>query len=292
MDSSRATGVVLGIDVGFSNRARTTCFCTLEWNQSVAAFQFRLTNSDADARRRAVVELVGTRELLGVAVDGPLTRGLRLVTHYRSAEALLSRGVLQKRGKPGQTSAPVGQKLHAHATQLAKVTLECAMIAPSTQCDAIHTSCMVEAFPNMFLAALVDEHALPSLSRDASDRYWELLVDKSDRLLTLLAHLLPNRQLHNDLHGITDHEQRAGVVCALTALSVAMHDYVCVGDAEDGHIVLPPRSMWGSSLHGPGAWLDAALQANLPAVRQAREGYLNHRSATIIFNSPIDERNG
>ncbi len=292
MDSCRANGTVLGIDVGFSDRARTTCFCTLEWNQSVAALQFRLTNSDAEARRRALVDLVGDRALLGVAVDGPLTRGLRLVTHYRSAEALLSRGVLQKRGKPGQTSAPIGQKLHRHATQLANLTLECATIASSTNGGAIHENCIVEAFPNMFLAALVDERALPTLARDATDRYWDVLVDKSDRLLTLLAHLLPNRHLQNDLRRITDHEQRAGVVCALTALSVAMRDYVCVGDAEDGHIVLPPRSMWGSSLRGPGAWLDAALQANLPAVRQARKGHLNHRSATITFTSPTDERNG
>ena len=65
-------------------------------------------------------ELVRRRELAGVALDGPLTRGLRLVRHYRAAEAILSRGPLQKRGKPGPTSAPMGQKLHEHATKLAK----------------------------------------------------------------------------------------------------------------------------------------------------------------------------
>lgn len=286
MHTGCTTGIVLGIDVGFSETARTTCFCTLEWNHVVAAFRFGVTISDAEARRRALIELVGSRELLAVAVDGPLTRGLRLVAHYRSAEALLSRGVLQKRGKPGQTSAPVGQKLHFHATQLAELALECVRIAASAHGDAIHAKCIVEAFPNMYLAALIDEHALPPLKRDATDRYWEVLVHKSDRLLRVLAHLLPRRHLQNELRSIADHEQRAGVICALTALSVAMREYVCVGDSEDGDIVLPPRAMWGAGVRAPGAWLEAELRANLPAVRQARKAHMNHKRARIIVNCP------
>lgn len=95
-----ATGAVLGIDVGFSALARTTCFCILEWHRSLATFRFGVARSDTGERRSALVDLVGHRLLLGVAVDGPLTRGLRLVSHYRAAEAILSRGVLQKRGKP------------------------------------------------------------------------------------------------------------------------------------------------------------------------------------------------
>ena len=44
----------------------------------------------------------------------------------------MSRGVLQRRGKPGQTSAGVGQQLHEHAMSLAKLVLEVAELSPST----------------------------------------------------------------------------------------------------------------------------------------------------------------
>jgi hypothetical protein len=100
--------------------------------------------------------------LAAVAIDGPLTRGLRRVTNYRVADALLSGGAFQKRGKPGQTSSPVGQKLHDHATRLAELVLECAArevfsIAPAAHIEPIHETALVESFPNLFLGALIDD---------------------------------------------------------------------------------------------------------------------------------------
>ena len=38
---------------------------------------------------------------------------------------------------------------------------------------------------------------------------------------------------------LTDHDERAAFVCALTALCVAANDYTAVGD-HDGWIILPP----------------------------------------------------
>src|SRR5205814_1026630 len=103
------TGSILGIDVGFSSSRRTTCFCVLDWTHTTASFSFERVRSDPEERRAALIRIVGNRYLCAVGVDGPLTKGLRLVPHYRAAEALLSRGVFQKRGKPGQTSSPTGQ---------------------------------------------------------------------------------------------------------------------------------------------------------------------------------------
>ena len=118
------TGAVLGIDVGFSERRDTTCLCLFEWSEALVKLRFKKVGTCADARSAALISLIQNPiHLAAVAIDGPLTRGLRIVPHYRSAEALLSRGVFQKRGKPGQTSSPTGQTLHWHATQLANIVL-------------------------------------------------------------------------------------------------------------------------------------------------------------------------
>src|SRR5207253_396107 len=97
------------------------------------------TTNDQGQRRSALKEVIEVNPLLGVAIDGPLTHGLRLIPHYRVADALLSRGAFQKRGKPGQTSSPVGQQLHRHATDLANLALQLALIAPSTHVEPIHS---------------------------------------------------------------------------------------------------------------------------------------------------------
>jgi len=94
---------------------------------------------------------VNDRRVAGVALDGPLAKGLRLISHYRAAEAILSRGVLQKRGKPGQTSAPVGQKLHAHASELAALIVQQVRVDSATHCNPIARERVVEAFPNIYL---------------------------------------------------------------------------------------------------------------------------------------------
>ncbi|MGL4727379.1 MAG: hypothetical protein ACRCWO_01355, partial [Bosea sp. (in: a-proteobacteria)] len=43
------------------------------------------------------------------------------------------------------------------------------------------------------------------------------------------------------LEAITNHDDRAGLVCAITALAVAADDYTAVGD-NNGWMILPPWS--------------------------------------------------
>src|SRR5438105_1458510 len=119
------TGAVLGIDVGFSERRDMTCLCLLEWSDKLARLTLRRVGPDSHARSAALTSLIRRpMHLAAMAIDGPLTRGLRIVSHYTAADALLSRGVFQKRGKQGQTSSPTGQKLHRHASQLATLVLD------------------------------------------------------------------------------------------------------------------------------------------------------------------------
>jgi hypothetical protein len=274
-------GLVLGVDVGFSPKQRSTCFCTLSWDRVSALLDFRLTTCDPSERRDALDTIVEGRRLAGVALDGPLANGLRHVSHYRSAEAILSRGILQKRGKPGQTSAPVGQELHGHATELAALVVRRIQVDSATHVDPIVRERVVEAFPNMYLAALVNERDLHPLARNASDVYWRSLVETSSKLAYHIDQLLPGRSLDADLASITDHDHRAGVVCALTALSVTLDRHVAVGDAVDGDIMLPAEADWGSSAAAAGSWLEPVLRTNLSAVRAGEPANGNFKNARI-----------
>ncbi|CAN5472047.1 hypothetical protein BH11PLA2_BH11PLA2_46610 [soil metagenome] len=242
------TGSVLGVDVGYSPKKATTCFCVLRWSQSLIEFKFELVGVDPSERCKKLKSILSQDESLdAAAIDGPLTHGLTSITHYRATEALLSRGVLQKRGKPGQTSSPTGLKLHQHANELARIVLAENKLANANHFQAIHEKRLVEAFPNLFLAAIINESNLPLLKRDASDRYWEYVTQQSSILINLINFLLPGRQLLCPLQNYQHHDHRAGVICALTALSVVSGHHISAGDPSDGDIVLPPLSVWGTN---------------------------------------------
>ncbi|HXM69265.1 MAG TPA: hypothetical protein VN911_21240 [Candidatus Acidoferrum sp.] len=278
-------GAVLGIDVGFAEHRQTSCLCLLEWSDERVRLTFKKVGTNLQARSLAISNMFCVpTHLAAVAIDGPLTRGLRHVLHYRAAEALLSRGVFQKRGKPGQTSSPTGQKLHQHATQFAKLVLSEAKngrvsVAHSTHIEPIDEAAIVEAFPNQFLASLIDEDTLPVLHRDASDRYWEQLT-AGDSLSKLLAALLPNRRFGCRPKDIYDHDERAATVCALTGLAVATELAVGVGDPEDGDIFLPPATLWGAARSGTRPWVEVALRANIPLLRTGAQ-IANHLKARV-----------
>ena len=279
-------GTVLGIDVGFSEHRDTTCLCLLQWSSNLARLDFRKVGTDASARSAALASLIPSPvRLAAVAIDGPLTRGLRIVPHYRAPDALLSRGVFQKRGKPGQTSSPTGQKLHFHATELAKLVLAEARsglfsIAPATHIEPISEFAVVEAFPNQFLAALRNERRLPPLHRDASDRYWECLT-ATNGVNQFLAEMLANCRFEIPPDQIFDHDERAAVVCALTALAVAGGVGVGVGDPDDGDIFLPPARLWGAATSDIVPWVEVALRDGIAAVQRARTSPANHANARV-----------
>lgn len=270
-----AAGAVLGIDVGFSETSRSTAFCLLLWDSTGVELRLARTTADAEERRSALrVLLAGHLRPLTVALDGPLTRGLAPVRHYRAAEALLSQGVFQKRGKPGQTSSPTGLRLHRHATSIAELVLQAestgvCRLAPAGHFEPIHDRAIVEAFPNQFLAALLPEANLPTLRRDASDRYWEACVSLG-RFRDLFECLLPGRAFQAPLSAYTNHDDRAAIVCAMTGLSVVAGKAVGVGDAVDGDIMLPPLECWGAARDAEGPWIGHALRASLVKVRRRR----------------------
>ena len=227
--------------------------------------------------------------LVGVGIDGPLARNLNKVNRYRSADALLSRGHFQRRGKPGPTNSPTGRDLHAHATKLAMLVLNLQSegyfdLQDADHPDHIHEACILEVFPTSFLAVLLtdadhtavaDQYAHSKVPRGMkSDKFWEKAIEM--RALQCLVQTLTGFKPEG-LESIKDHDHRAAFICALAALCVAKNQYVAVGDPEDGHIVLPPILQ---------PWAEDSLRKNVGSVRKLGK-YSNHDMAQVILNGSL-----
>ena len=292
-DQNGGVQYALGIDVGYSKRRRSTGLCLLEVTPTSIRWQCLNTGTAEDQRLKDLRNLVPCgAHLLGVGIDGPLTPGLRVVPHYRSSDALLTRGVFAKRGKPGATSAPSGQQLHLHATLLAKLVLQLQdeahlTLAQSTHPNPVHPSRILEVFPNAFLSVLladVDFCNRP-LHRNASDVFWEVAVREESYLENLFKALTPGRRLAKPLESVTDHDHRAALLCALAVLCAAQNRYVLSGDPVDGDIILPPHEFWGKGPKGISEpWAENALRQSVKAVRLNLKKFPNHEKARVLRN--------
>ncbi len=158
-------------------------------------------------------------------------------------ERLLTQQLQVRIGKPGQSSSPLGKLLNSHANACTKIILETGMVRDAVHDHAIHKSGVVEAFPSSFLGVLIEEPEHLSVNRASRSDNFYCYLARSGSLLKLVQRLLPGRGLATGFEIVTHHDERAAVVCALTALCVTAGDYTVVGDNEDGWIVLPPRSL-------------------------------------------------
>ena len=239
-------GAVGGFDTGYSDKP-TTGLCILHWTPTTIVWSLRnATRHEADRRAKLAGIAPTEGRVLAVAVDGSLVPALGNTTRYRAAEAVLSAGALQKRGKPGPTNGGSGPELHREATRLAEFALVELRIATAVHATPIHERAVVEAFPNLFLGSLCDERDYPD--RPSRSRKWtdELfgIPEVRARFFDLLRAVLPSREVPSSAT-ITDHEEIAALTCAVTALCVASGHYTAVGACEDGYVILPPASFMG-----------------------------------------------
>ena len=266
-------GSVLGIDVGYSARRKTTGFCGLMWDARTVRWQCENAGVDERDRLATLRRVLDEREaeLSAVAIDGPLLPRLDSTPRYRCAESLLSRGAFSRRGKPGPTNGARGRDLHTHATRLANFVLRECRVRPAALVPAIHERAIVEAFPNLFLGVLCDESDYPAEPR--RQRKWtdtlynwrpgDPVIPR--KLRSLLESLLPRRAIGGDFR-IADHEKVASFVCALTALCVAAKRFVAVGCHRDGCIVFSGRDLWGRGTPSSTRWAECLLRVNLERV--------------------------
>jgi hypothetical protein len=243
--SGVATGAVLGVDVGYSPTSRTSAACCLEWSETAVTYRVeRFAYSDHE-RLRAIGSVTQSRPLLAAAFDGPINKSLSEIGVYRLSEAMLTSGLQTLIGKPGQSSSPNGRRLNVAANEAVQTVLEICDLAGAQSPVAIHSKAIVEAFPTTFLGVLFDSRpsgAWPK--RQKSDIFFEMHA-ASGILARFIEFYLPNRKISPDPTAIRNHDDRAGYVCALTALAVAAGRFTAVGCHDHGWIILPPRELIG-----------------------------------------------
>lgn len=258
---------VLGIDVGWSAKKPTTGLCLVEWTNREISLHCCEAGVDNDDRQKKLDRLIRGRRLLAVGIDGPLIPKLETANRYRAAEALLSRGRFQRRGKPGPTNGGSGPDLHKHATKLAKLVVNTQDLGPAAYPHRIHEKAVVEAFPNAFLAVLHPDKGFPGKPK-AHRRWTDTLFPRlKPQIWELLGSLLPQHNPSFSLDDIQGHERIAAFLCALTAVCIVVGRCVAVGDGRLGYIVLPPLEFWGESMGGSGKWARDTLRDNWTGVR-------------------------
>ncbi|MDE3819693.1 DUF429 domain-containing protein [Sinorhizobium meliloti] len=260
-------GSVIGIDVGCSPTRRSSAICQLDWSASVISWKIKRFRAAEPEREQAIRELSAGRPIMAAAFDGPIRRGFEIIGRYRTAERMLTRRLRPLIGKPGQSSAPVGKLLNHHANECVRLIVRHADLHPAWHAVPIDDKALVEAFPSSFLGMMIaDPTHLSARRGNRSDRFFQHLVT-AGVLSALIGHCLPGRTLTQDLATVVNHDDRAALICALSALCVAKGDFVAVGD-DDGWIILPPRSFiqpaqWSlleaNAAEEPGAALNVAV---------------------------------
>lgn len=271
--SEQDTGTALGIDVGWSENKKTTGVCLLDWDTTTVQLRCRRLPARPEQMRKEFDTLLKGRQVTAAAIDGPLRGTFDEIGRYRVAEQMLTIGFQSRIGKPGQASSGNGKQLNRAANAVASMLLDLDIVGPAAHRAQICQRAIVEAFPTSFLGVLLPDGCRPPHG-SRSDAYFDHLIGPdspapprptTNHLLELLQRLFPARTVAARLGEITDHEERAAVVCAVTAACVAVRHYVAVGDPTDGYIILPPVADGGRAGMSPWAW--DLLQKNRPVGR-------------------------
>ena len=228
--------------MGFSPRKRTAGLARLAGGK---CFFSCCSGSEADAElaRFGIYDLI--------AIDGPiLPEGRKNLTMVRPAERLFSRGLFQKRCKPGMSHVRgTGIKLREAAGIAANFA---ASLTTDSRVTAffprVRDGAVVEAFPNAFLGVCLEDEVfrkMPILNR--GEKFdWLYYHWREKRLIKRLNGLnLPEQfYLEETFNRTSHHEHRAALVCLLTALLVSRNRFTAIGEEGGGWFFLPPLECW------------------------------------------------
>lgn len=232
---------LIGLDVGFSARRRTSAIATFA-HGTVAV---QRTTASVEDRVKAMGPVVGA---VG-AIDAPLGCDESTI---RPIEQLFARGLFQRRCKPGFSHVRgTGLDLRTAGANSVK------HLEPRIASEPVAGLArllwplgnVVEAFPNAFLGVCVADEQYRAMPRLKRGRKFDWLYDRwcetelFERLLDELRVVLP-ADLPTLCKGNHDHEERAALICLLTAASVATNRYVAVGEPAGGYFFLPPLPIW------------------------------------------------
>jgi predicted nuclease with RNAse H fold len=247
------TPALLGVDVGFSKSRRTT---GLAWLAN-STIQTALTGSSWEERRRALPPNV---QFSIAAFDAPIVPGHNYDA-ARGCERVFYGGAFAKRCRPGLSHHGRGLLLKDAGREAANdfASVLAAGLLPFGP-NVLATAPIVEAFPNTFMGVLLPEDCFAGWSK-------ALRQPKSDWLYEQIASAGLFRKLLSRLDPITPsvvqrfeeaqhHDERAALICLLTAMFAHAGEAVVVGDSDGGWFWLPPETLWA-------AWASAALKTAL-----------------------------
>lgn len=214
-----------GIDVGFSAVRDSTGLAFLDGEVLTVA------KATSDIENRRLKTPAGFQPVVA-AFDGPIASE----TVKRKCEYTFSKMPFNKRCKPGLSHFGTGLKLR-QAT--AKTIGDFTSIFPEP-------TVIVEAFPNLFLGVLVPEEVYLQQPKLIRGKRFDWLYDeviKGGIAESKFQSTLP-QAFWDQWKVEKDHEQRAALVCLLTA---ALHYHgmsYLAGDEEGGYFCLPLPTFW------------------------------------------------
>jgi hypothetical protein len=248
------TPALLGVDVGFSKSKKTT---GLAWFAN-STIETALAGTSWPDRSRSLPRDV---KFAIAALDAPIVpsdnynaaRGCERA-FYGGAFSRRCRPGLSHHGRRGLALRDAGREA---AQQFAAVLEPDALpFGPSV----FQTKPIIEAFPNAFMGVLLPEVSFggwsKSLRKAKSDWLYEQVLE-AGLFGTLLSKLnLASPAILRKFEEAWHHDERAALICLLTAMFARSGDAVIVGDADGGWFWLPPMTLWAS-------WASATLEKAL-----------------------------
>jgi predicted nuclease with RNAse H fold len=243
---------LVGVDIGFSERRRSNGIAVLRDGKLIRAERLSVAERDAALRELKGMDVV--------AIDAPLLPRGTADTLPRHCERVFSRGLFQKRCKPGMSHIRgTGQSLREHGRRAAEQLLAPDSFRPSEHpLERVWLDvAIVEAFPNAFLGVVVPDNDYATATKIKRGGKFDWLYDRwIDR--GLFPHVVAAAQLPNEIaircETEKDHDIRAALICLLTAAFAANGTAVAVGQDIDGYFFLPPAGLWAG-------WAETAVAA-------------------------------
>lgn len=228
---------VAGLDVGLSLERKTSGLAI------IVGPNISLDRRVGGANAYQPILAAGSFQV--IAIDGPIVPDKGEALSKRAVERLFASGRFQRRCKPGFSHVKgTGLELRRAAGSAADCLAAATSASPPFL--GVQSSSIVEAFPNAFLGVCLDDRcyeAMPALKRGQK---FDWLYDQwvQQKLVARLP--LPSDAKHLPMWfaRTSDHEERAALVCALTALLVAHGTFTAIGDESGGWFFLPPWNNW------------------------------------------------
>jgi hypothetical protein len=248
-----ATPALLGVDVGFSKSKETT---GLAWciNSTIETV---VTGSSWEERNRSLPRDI---QFAIAALDAPIVPADNY-SAFRGCEHAFYGGAFSRRCRPGLSHHGRGLELRdagREAAQHFAAVLE--PVALPFGPLVLQGKPIIEAFPNTFMGVPLPGEIFAgwskALRKAKSDWLYEQVVE-AGLFIKLLSRLdLTSPTILEKFEKAQHHDERAALICLLTAMLAWSRDATIVGDADGGWFWLPPMALWAP-------WASAALDAAL-----------------------------